>query len=384
MRANLSLSLLALAAAPAMASNLVQGISYLGQETFATGTQVAGTTMGGLSGITYDAANNRYHSIADDRSQINPARFYTMNIDLSGDTFGPGRVSFTGSTTLLRPDGTPFPATALDPEGIALTTGGNVFVSSEGDRNQAINPFVNRFSIATGQQNAALPVRTRYNTNVANVGIRNNLAFETLTISPDGQSLFTATENALFQDGPAADVANGSPCRIARYDLTTNQPAQEYVYVTDPVAQPPNPASAFATNGLVDMLAIDATHFIAIERSFSTGIAGTGNTIKLFEVSLDGATDVSGDESLPGGFNAADKRLILNLDDLGIPLDNIEGLTFGPSLSDGRRSLILVSDNNFSATQFTQFVAFGVSVVPEPSSIALLVAGAAVALLRRR
>ncbi len=32
-------------------------------------------------------------------------------------------------------------------------------------------------------------------------GIRNNLAFESLTISPDQKTLFTATENALFQDG---------------------------------------------------------------------------------------------------------------------------------------------------------------------------------------
>ena len=52
------------------------------------------------------------------------------------------------------------------------------------------------------------------------------------------------------------------------------------------------------------------------------------------------------------------KRLLLDLDDLGIPLDNVEGLTFGPRLPDGRQSLVLVSDNNFAATQFTQFLLF--------------------------
>ena len=54
------------------------------------------------------------------------------------------------------------------------------------------------------------------------------------------------------------------------------------------------------------------------------------------------------------------RRCCSNLDDLGIPLDNVEGLTFGPRLRDGRRSLVLVSDNNFAATQFTQFLLFAI------------------------
>ena len=52
------------------------------------------------------------------------------------------------------------------------------------------------------------------------------------------------------------------------------------------------------------------------------------------------------------------KKLVLNLDDLGIPLDNVEGLTFGPRLRDGRQTVVLVSDNNFAASQFTQFLLF--------------------------
>jgi 3-phytase len=50
--------------------------------------------------------------------------------------------------------------------------------------------------------------------------------------------------------------------------------------------------------------------------------------------------------------------LLFDLDTLGIPLDNVEGLTFGPRLRDGRRSLVLVSDNNFAGSQFTQFLLF--------------------------
>ena len=36
-------------------------------------------------------------------------------------------------------------------------------------------------------------------------------------------------------------------------------------------------------------------------------------------------------------------------------------MTFGPNLADGRRSLVLVSDNNFAPAQFTQFLLFAYS-----------------------
>ena len=64
---------------------------------------------------------------------------------------------------------------------------------------------------------------------------------------------------------------------------------------------------------------------------------------------------------LLGSIHAAQKSLLLDLDELGIPLDNVEGMTFGPNLPDGRRSLILVSDNNFSPAAFTQFLLFAAS-----------------------
>jgi hypothetical protein len=43
------------------------------------------------------------------------------------------------------------------------------------------------------------------------------------------------------------------------------------------------------------------------------------------------------------------------------PLDNVEGMTLGPTLPDGRRSLILVSDHNFAGSQFTQFLLFALA-----------------------
>jgi hypothetical protein len=48
----------------------------------------------------------------------------------------------------------------------------------------------------------------------------------------------------------------------------------------------------------------------------------------------------------------------LDLSELGIYLDNLEGMTLGPRLPDGSQSLVLVSDNNFNDIQLTQFLLF--------------------------
>lgn len=48
------------------------------------------------------------------------------------------------------------------------------------------------------------------------------------------------------------------------------------------------------------------------------------------------------------------------MDDLGIFIDNVEGITFGPKLANGNQSLVLVTDNNFSDKQKTQVLVFEV------------------------
>ena len=60
------------------------------------------------------------------------------------------------------------------------------------------------------------------------------------------------------------------------------------------------------------------------------------------------------------------KRLLLDLTELtnedGSPLwlENIEAISFGPTLPTGNRTLVLVADNNFQNSQQTQFLAFEV------------------------
>ncbi|MDZ8088871.1 MAG: phytase [Nostoc sp. DedQUE12b] len=364
---------------------------FLEQTTFATGFIPAGvagtvngvqTPVGGLSGITYDAVNNRYYAISDDRSQVAPARFYTFTAADSG-------VNFTNVTTLKDTNGNFFATNSLDLEGIALTNNGTVFISSEGEVNpgagRVTNPFIKVFSLATGQEIGSLFVPRKFlpvieDTNSNGIidagdtqtsGVYNNLAFESLTITPDQKTLFTATENALSQDGLKASLTSGSRSRILQYNLVTGQPEKEYLYITDAIAQAPNPSTGSADNGLTDLLAIDNRGtLLALERSFAQGV---GNTIKIYEVSLQGATDISFYDSLNNlsaeqlaAIKPAQKRLLLNLNDLNLPngTDNIEGITFGPKLADGSQSIVLVSDNNFNQSQFTQILTLDADLVP--------------------
>ena len=336
-------------------------LEFVGQAIVATGTQFEGTEVGGLSGIAYDAARNVFYTLSDDPSQIDPARFYTLRIDVSAGAFDPTDVHVLDVTTLDAPNGQPFPAQSLDPEGIALTKDDTLVVTSEGFANRLIDPFVREFEL-DGDFLGSLPVPEPFLPNAAATrGVRQNLGFESAATAPNGRFFFTGTEAALVQDGPPATLAAGSPARLLRYNLQTNRLDRQYVYWTDPIAAAPVPPTAFAVSGLVELLPLNNEFLLSMERSFSVGVPGTGNSIRLYRVALPGATNVDGVAALAGALGAirpAEKTLLFDLDTLGIPLDNVEGMAFGPDLPDGRRSLILVSDNNFAAAQFTQFLLF--------------------------
>jgi hypothetical protein len=95
---------------------------------------------------------------------------------------------------------------------------------------------------------------------------------------------------------------------------------------------------------------------LALERSYTMGV---GNRVRIYRLDLAGASDVADREGLGDtSFTAVRKTLMLDLAVLGIPMDNLEGMSWGPLLPNGRRTLILVSDNNFSARQITQLLAF--------------------------
>jgi myo-inositol-hexaphosphate 3-phosphohydrolase len=352
----------------------VVDVEFLGEVTFPTGLKYRGTEVGGLSGITYNPVRDIYYALSDDRSDIDPARYYTVKIAIADGKLADGDIEFRNVITLRDQHGRPFSAGSIDPEGIARTCWGQLYISSEGDADNLIDPFVNKFSL-WGRQIRELPVDPKFLPTPGGAsGIRNNLAFESLTITPNGRYLYTAVENALVQDGPAADVDKESLARIIKYDLLSGKAVAEFVYTVDAVPEVPDPSDAFRTNGLVELLALDNNGtLLALERAFSVG---KGNTVKLYEVRTQGALDVINEfdlfweeENIPFEIDPpVAKELILDFADLGITPDNLEGMTFGPKLSDGRQTLIVVSDNNFNDTQVTQFLALALELDTLPAA----------------
>jgi hypothetical protein len=110
-----------------------------------------------------------------------------------------------------------------------------------------------------------------------------------------------------------------------------------------------------------------------LERGF---VPGEGNTVRLFRTSIEGARDVSAEPTLAAPeLEPLAKTLVFDLadcpgDGATLPagaaqpnplLDNFEGISLGPRLPDGRRVLLLVSDDNFGANQTTRLVAVAVA-----------------------
>jgi hypothetical protein len=263
--------------------------------------------------------------------------------------------------------------TELDPEGIAVLPNGNLLIASEGlgTSEPRVPPALLEFD-RTGRFIRRLPLRDRYEPNPRGPlvkGVRSNMGLESLTLAPGGQRLFAAVEAALVQDGEVTTFERGSPARILEYvrRSVSYEPGREFVYMVEPIIKP-SFEPGHAVNGLVDLLALADGQLLSLERSYVGEMGGAGqdaNRIRVFRIDLGNATDVSSLDSLIGApsYVPVAKRLVLDLSDLdGLPpdlapsLDNFEGLAFGPSLTDGRPTLLLVSDDNFNPSQRTWFL----------------------------
>jgi len=192
---------------------------------------------------------------------------------------------------------------------------------------------------------------------------RHNATLEGLCLSSDRKGYWLGMELPLEADGPEPQYTpTKSPVRITYIPSKTNKPEKQFTYFLDPVAK--KPMDNFSVNGLTDLVQYNANTFLILERSYSSGLGNKGNTIKIFEADVSDATNTIKINSLQDfEFFPAKKKLLLNFENLRDKLtdnsiDNIEGITFGPKLSNGHQSLILVSDNNFNTLgkQFNQFI----------------------------
>lgn len=340
-------------------------LRFIGEANIPTGEKFQETEIGGLSGITFDSETNRILAISDDRSFVNEARFYEFDLAINEKSFSvkPAKV-----VKLKNKNGEFFKPGVVDFEGITFY-GKDILASSEGLTNspEPTVPELYLFSrngdfkeLVTIPEKFLLP--NKNNPQDKMYGSRDNKAFESLSTSLDGKTTFMASEDAIFQDGPITTVSYGAHVRVILYQNL--KPTSEVAYEIEKIENMKNADPAAGDNGLVDIAAIDSKNFYTMERSYLLPPINK-NIIRIFKCQITtSTTDVSKMDSLKGAaFKPVEKTLVANLDDY-LPLlnpgrlDNIEGITFGPVLANGKRSLIVVSDNNFNKGQRTLFMAF--------------------------
>jgi hypothetical protein len=362
----------------------IQSATFIGQQTIPNNAPIAGTpatNLNGLSGITY-AGNDTYY-VVNDNAPTGDAKFHTLTIKIQGIVPGSAVQVLPVSTTYLKTaTGTAIPAQALDNEGIALTRDGKLWISSEGyiTRNPVVDPTINQFSVKTGQQLGTLPIDAKFKaTFEANgnqlTGIQTNRGFEGLTITPDNRYLTAMTESALITDGTQKFLKNTltNPSefrrsRVLRNDLQT-QTSQEFLYNAETI-----PVNIFAPGltAVSEILALDSTgdRYLALERTYVQSSPSVFSA-KLYEVDLKGATDIGTKNAGSTGIIPAQKQLVFDFANLRTKMPNLEAMTWGPVLPNGQRSLILMSDNNYSPSSptgptvnTTQFFVLSIGLKP--------------------
>lgn len=282
-------------------------------------TTFDGVGVGELSGFAFDT-NGRLLAVADES--------YLFTLE-------PRTKKPLAVQTLVDEKGQP-----LDSEAVAVDRDGTRLVTSEDE------PSILRLT-RDGKAVGRLPVPAALQ--VAPAGrATHNLTFEGMTLQPGDHALVASMEGALTGDN--ADVR-----RLQTWHRTSGEfrLAAQYAYNAD------------AGLNISDITAAGDGRLLVLERGYT---AGVGNTVRVYLADLRHASDVSHVENVTGqaGVSPARKTLIADIaacPSLGATtkqpepnplLDNIEGITVTGRTADGRLKLLLVSDDNESATQTTR------------------------------
>lgn len=301
--------------------------------------------LGGFGSAIAHISGNRYALVPDrgpkDGASLYQCRFHIANIAVDGDAI---RFELKETVILRDPAGQPYLgdqnnlARRLDTEGAAVSKAGTLYVSDE------YGPKILEFDLK-GRQLRDFPVPEPFRVAKPNgdpskeaknnvKGRSPNRGFECLTLTPGGK-LVALLQSPLIQDGGH----DGVNCRLLEIDPKTLR-TREFIYPRDS-----------SKTGMNAILAITDTEFLVLERDSA---AGKKRFAKLFRISTAKATDVSAipllaKSDLPKGVHAVTKMEFLDLTKFGLTLpEKIEGLCFGPNLPDGRRLLLVTTDNDFT------------------------------------
>lgn len=341
----------------------ISGFNFIGEQIITDGEMLNGQVIGGLSGIDY--CDGTYYLISDDPNA--PIRFYKASLEFDENSFD--KVTINSQVELLDENGNSFDSREVDPEAIRFDKKlGTIVWTSEGYANNGVDPFVRQASIDGKYVGEfSLPTIFKADTTRTDMGIRNNGVFEGLTLSANNSGYWVGMELPLIQDGeePVFGIETDSKIRIAYINRKTGKFGKQFTYPLGPVVRD----GGFTVNGLVELLEYDTDKFLVLERSYATGYDDGGNDVFIYKVDATNATDVSNLNTLNNSVIPATKELLFSFNNIRSQLstvsggsenvvDNLEGITFGPDLPNGNKSLVIVSDNNFSAfgAQLNQFI----------------------------
>jgi hypothetical protein len=308
-------------------------------------TEFEGTTVGGFSSLAYDRNRDRIYALADNR-------IYTLALT-------PPNPTPAINTTVVVESMTPLidsdPSIPISGKGIALTPRGTVFIQGE-QKNASTLPRLSEFQLTSGNWQQNLPLPKQYGgisvENKPLLGVQPHQGLKALAINIEGDRLFAATEAPLTQDLPSSPE---SPrySRLLHYWIGEPEPLliSEHLYPLEISAKDRKESS------LTEIVPLDSGgHFLGLERTYSP-VGGYSATVYQFVTGV--ATDTSQIRTLSGnptGVTPIMKKRLLNLDNLQIPLQNLEGMILGPHLADGSQSVVLAGNNALLADHPTQFL----------------------------
>jgi hypothetical protein len=264
------------------------------------------------SGIT-PIGGNRYAVVSDKQDEDGFYEFEITQNETTGQVEKVSLIAFHGNGNARR-----------DAEGIAFTPDSTVFISAEDD--QRIKEY--RLDGTLTGRELAVPDYLKADK------IHSNYGFEALTYCDETGLFWTCTENTLKADGDVSSYKNAVPAtlRIQSFDRNMH-PQTQFQYETDaPKAQGEARQMAF---GVPELLALHDSTLLVLEREFlvAEGYLGSYVTNKIYKVRPE----------KQGKTLQAQWTTWLGL--LSQTIANYEGMCLGARLSDGRQTVLLVSDS---------------------------------------
>ncbi len=163
---------------------------------------------------------------------------------------------------------------------------------------------------------------------------RRNRGLEALALSPNGEFLWTANEEALSGDGDASSVEKGTVVRLTRFRRQNGAAWAhdgEWAYLTDAIG---GGKTKRMRSGVSDLCVLEDGTLLVLERELSRKGVDPAYRARLYAVRP--GRDLPFDVKRPIA-----KKLLFGADTGSA---NYEGVCLGPKLDNGDRTLVMVSD----------------------------------------